>query len=326
MKRALLGVLLCGFGAPPVATADGLPVTGLDGSAGVVTRDGAYRIVTFVSGNHTVLARLHVNGSTVARFRTISGQYSIPIVAYDSSAGGLSADGHTLALIRPRVQIPQERTHLMLLDANRFLSRRTIVLNGDFSFDAISPDGSKVYLVNYLSLSRRNFDPTKYTVRSLDAATGKLDPAPVVDPRELDEKMGGMPVTRAMSPDGRWAYTLYSGSKAPFLHALDTVGHTARCIDLDALAKRDDIFQMKLRVAAGGGRIDVSTPAKPVLSIDTTSFKVSAAHVAAPGAHVAAVAHDDGPAVWPYALGAAVLLLLIAAASAKPLARATRAR
>jgi hypothetical protein len=204
--------------------------------------------------------------------------------------------------------------------------RRRLVLRGDFSFDAMSPDGSKLYLVNYLSLSRRNFDPTKYTVRVLDAATGALDPAPVVDPREPGEKMGGIPVTRTTSADGRWAYTLYSGAEHPFIHALDTEGRTARCIDLDALTSRDDLFQMTLRLPPGGGSLQVVKQDKPVLLVDSRTFAVSA-----PAAPVAASArrtpatHDDGPPVWPYAL-AVIALLLLAARSARPLARAVRAR
>ena len=48
--------------------------------------------------------------------------------------------------------------------------------------------------------------------------------------------MTGKPVTRAMSPNGQWAYTLYQGSdEGPFVHALDTSGRSAKCIDLDGL-------------------------------------------------------------------------------------------
>ena len=52
-----------------------------------------------------------------------------------------------------------------------------------------------------------------------------------MDPREPDEKMSGVPLTRTMSPDMRWVYTLYSGEEN-FVHALDTKAGTARGIDL----------------------------------------------------------------------------------------------
>jgi hypothetical protein len=325
MRRTLLLLISGALLAPAAAHADGGPVVGLDGSSGVVTPDGADRIVTFTSGSNTVVSRIRVRDGTVARYRTIPGGYAVPAVAYDSSASGLSGDGRTLVLIRPRYQMGLKRTHLLVLTADRFLHPRSIVLRGDFSFDAISPDGTKVFLVQYAALSRQGFDPTKYSVRQLDIRSGKLAAAAVVDPREPGEKMGGIPVTRALSPDGRWAYTLYSADK-PFVHALDTVGGTARCIDLDALAKRNDLFQMKLRVPRDGRRIQVIDGARPVLDVDATSFAVSKPQASAPVATASPeAAHGGNPPAWPFALGA-LLLLLIAAASARPLARATRGR
>jgi hypothetical protein len=326
MNRAILVVLAAGCLLPAAASADGLPVIGLDGSQGVVSPDNAYRYVSFVSGRGTVVARLHAHGAAVARSRTIAGRFTVPLVAYDNSASGLSADGRTLVLIRPRTQIPQKQTRLVVLDARRLVVERRIVLRGDFSFDAVAPDGSKLYLVNYKSLSRSNFDPTDYAVRSLDTLSGKLNPKPVVDPREPGEKMGGWPVTRVMSADGRWAYTLYSSAQRPFVHALDTVGNTARCIDLDALTKRNDLFQMKLRLARGGEQLQIVKAKNPVMLVDTHSFAVSKPGATVPTRPAAQTqARGGGTSLWPFALALAALILL-AAASIKPLARAGRAR
>jgi hypothetical protein len=289
MKITLAGLVCALLLLPATAAADGLPVTGLDGSAGVVSPDGRYRTVSFTSGRNTVLARIHIGGGDVARFRTIPGRLSVPAVAYDLSMTGLSADGRTLALIQPRVRLPEPRTRLALLDAQRLLVRKRITLRGDFSLDAISPDGSKLYLIEYLALSRHGFDPTKYAVRSLDAQTGKLDAAPVVD------------------------------------HALDTVGATARCIDLDALTTRNDIFQLRLRLSGHGRQLRVVKDGQALSLVDTRDFRVSAARPPVPVRAAQADGRDSGPRVWPYALGAGLLLLLIAA-TARPLARATRAR
>jgi DNA-binding beta-propeller fold protein YncE len=322
MKTALAAFLALLLAAPAAAYADGLPVMGLDGSAGVRSADGAYRYVTLAGTRSTVVARIRVDGGEIARHRTLPGNLAVPAVAYDSSAAGLSADGRTLVLIRPRPGLAQKRTRLVVLDARRFTLKRTVVLRGDFSFDAVSPDGSKAYLVQYRSLTGHNFDPTDYAVRVLDTSSGQLEAAPVVDPREPNEKMGGLPVTRATSPDGRWAYTLYSGNEHPFIHALDTTGRSARCIDLDALTTRDDIFQLKLRSAAGGRRVDVLSGSKPLLALDTRSFAVSTP--ARPAAAPKPAPEDGGAPPW--LIGAAVALLaLLGAACARPLARATRA-
>lgn len=324
--RTLFAGLVCVALLLPAtaAAADGLPVTGLDGRAGVVTPDGAYRIDTFVSGRHTVVARLHVRGAQVSRERSIPGQFAVPAVAYDSSASGLSHDGRTLVLIRPRTRIPQKSTSLVVMDARRFLVERTIRLRGDFSFDAISPDGSRIYLIHYLSLSRHNFDPAKYEVRSLDLRTGALDAEPIVDPREPDEKMRGLPVTRAMSGDGRWAYTLYAGGEHPFIHALDTVGRTARCVDVDQLKNDNNLFVMRLRLRDGGRSLDVVKGRTTAARMDTRTFAVSLPRPAR-AAGAAATPTDGGAPLWPWIVGAAALLALLGV-TARPLARATRSR
>src|SRR5207244_8715373 len=128
-----------------------------------------------------------------------------------------------------------------------------IDLLGGFSVDAISPDGSRIFLINYLSPN----DPTRYAVRSFDISAMKLDPKPIVDPRNPSEKMRGNPLTRAASVDGRWAYTLYDGGGAtPFVHALDTRDASARCIDLDRL-DRATPGRLRLRLTDGGRTVDV---------------------------------------------------------------------
>jgi hypothetical protein len=98
--------------------------------------------------------------------------------------------------------------------------------------------------------------------------------APIVDPHERGEKMRGQPLTRATSPDGRWAYTLYDGAgKAPFVHALDTSNRTARCIDLDALAGTD-LTHLGLKLDSRHGLLSVTRGARPALNLDLASFQV----------------------------------------------------
>ena len=328
MNRVVLGAAAFALALPASAVADGLPVEGVDGNDGVVSADGAYRYVTFAGTHSSIVARIHVDGGQVARRRILRGSFMVPAVAADGSAGGLSADERALVLIRPRTRLGQKRTHLLVVDPQRrFALKRKIVLRGDFSFDAISPDGSKLYVVQYNALTRQHFDPTDYAVRVVDTATGQLDGGPVVDPREPGEKMGGLPVTRTMSRDNRWAYTLYSGSEHPFVHALDTVGRTARCIDLDALTGRQDLFQLRLRLGHGGRELQVVKDGKPELAVDTHSFAVARARPPAPAQpeHRSTKTAGGGIGIWPYA-GAALVLALLALATAKPLARATRAR
>ncbi len=288
------------------ASADGLPVLGVDvGSKGVTVPGTAERYVTLWSGpKTTVVARVRRNGGHVDRSKLLQGTFTVPAVAYDSSASGLSADGKVLVLIQPRVSFPRARTSFAVLDAQRLRVLKLLRLQGDFSFDAISPSGDRIFLIQYLSAN----DPTKYAVRAFDVRAARLLPEPVVDPHEADEQMRGQPLSRAMSPDGRWAYTLYDGNgKTPFVHALDTSRATARCIDLDGLEGNKYLWRLRLAIRGGGKQLAVRDGSETELVVNTKTFAVSS-----PSAPAAAP--QGSSLTWPWAAGAGALALALAAA------------
>lgn len=253
------------------ARADGLPVLGVDvGATGVVTPTGHARYVTMAAGANTVVARVRRQGGRIAASLLVPGTFTIPAVAYDGSASGLSGDDRTLVLIEPRIGFPRPETRLAVIDTQPLRVLRIVTLHGDFSFDAVSPDGSSLYLIQYTSA----LDPTRYNVRVYDLDTDRLVKAPVVDPHEKGEKMRGQPLTRATSPDGRWAYTLYDGAgKAPFVHALDTSTRSARCIDLDALVGTD-LAHLGLKLDSRHGLLIVTRAARPTLNVDLSTLQV----------------------------------------------------
>jgi hypothetical protein len=271
MRRVAVWIALASLAAAGIARGDGLPVLGIDdGSTGVVAPSGEERYVTVPAGTDTVVERIGTVDATVGGSSLLAGALTIPAVAYDGSAGGLSGDGRTLVLIEPRVSFPRRRTGLAVLDSRSLAVRSRITLRGDFSFDAVSPHGSLLYLIQYTS----PVDPTRYLVRAYDVPGGRLLAKPVVDPTEPDEKMRGNPVSRATSTGGRWAYTLYDGGGGtPFLHALDTARRTARCIDLDAL-EHSSVTALRLRLDPGGRTVSVLRRGARVLSIDTRTFAV----------------------------------------------------
>jgi hypothetical protein len=310
MSRRILGMLgsaaIVAGAAAGSASADGLPVLGVDvGSKGVTVPGAVARYVTLWSGpKSTVVARVRRNGGRVDRSRLLEGMFTIPAVAYDGSASGLSADGRVLVLIQPRASFPRARTSFAVLNTRRLRLLKLLRLKGDFSFDAISPSGSRIYLIQYLSPN----DPTKYAVRALDVGAGRLLPKPVVDPQEADEQMRGRPLSRAMSPDGRWAYTLYDGNgKTPFVHALDTKRATARCIDLDAIGGAENLWRLRLALGGGGTQLSVRDGSQTELVVNTRTFAVST-----PSAPAAAP--QESSLTWPWAAGAGALALALAAA------------
>jgi hypothetical protein len=277
------------------ASADGLPVVGVEAPEGGV--GGDVRYVALPDERNTFVERTERGTGTLLGSRILRGRFEIPVVAYDGSAGGLSADGKTLVLITPRPRFPRAQTRFAVLDAPSLRLRKTMTLRGDYSFDALSPAGRWMYLIHYTAPK----DPLQYEVVALDLRTGKLAPEPIVDPREPNEKMNGHPLTRATSADGRWAYTLYEGAEHPFVHALDTTRRDARCIDLHWLMGRKGLWELRFALRAEGRELALRTPrGEAVAVVDTSTFEASPPRAA-------------GLALWPKAGLSAIALLVVIA-------------
>src|SRR4051812_30751882 len=278
--RTLVATMVCwGLAAPAGALAVGGPVFPVQGGAGVTAPGLGERFVAVKQGRDTRIDRMSADGA-VERTRRLHGRLGVPGVGVDGSTTGLSADGRTLVVAgHPAAH----GTRIVVLDRDLRPRGADILLPGYYTVDAVSPDGRWMYLVHYLSPAR---DILRYEVRAYDVAARRMTPGPIVDPREPDEKMQGFAVTRAVSPDGRWAYTLYMGEET-FVHALDTVGRTAACIDLEGLANQD-ITSADLRLDGPLLRVGDSA------TIDTRTFKVAYGPAASPPtpARAATPAHD----------------------------------
>ena len=301
-RLAALTVVVFAFSTAP-AWGSGGPVVGA-GDAGPlgVTADGlGARYVTQPVPGGTLLEAIDRDGGSIIGSRFLHRELMVPAVAFDGSATGLTADGTTLVLASP---LRGSTTRLAVIDTRTLRVRGIVSLRGRFALDAVAPDGARLYLVQLLSA-----DGTRYAVRAYDMTAGRLLRAPVVDPTEADEPMRGSPISRVMSTDGRWAYTLYDGAgKAPFIHALDTVRAQARCIDLDALAGRQDLLDMRLDLGGGGAVVVSDGALHAVLRVDPRTFEVSRARSVPPAAPVS----GSGVGWLEPILGAGVLALLAA--------------
>jgi len=289
------GLVLASFAAP-AASADGLPVLNVDvGASGVAAPGGTVRYLTVTVGTQTLVEATRRGGGQIVRMQAWPGTWTIPAVAYDGSASGLSADRRTLVLIEPRTSFPRAQTRLLVVQARTLRQADVVVLHGDFSFDAVSPNGSRIFLIHYMSA----IDPTRYEVRAYDVRARSLLAKPIVDPRDAAEKMRGNPVSRVMSPDGRFAYTLYDGNGHPFVHALDTAASTARCIDLEGIPAKTNLWALRLQLSTRGRVLSVDGGTTALASLDTRTWE--------PPATASATRW------WPVALGLAIVCLLAAA-------------
>ena len=242
--------------AVPATAQKGVLGIGADPAQGVTDVDDGARYTALPAGAGTLVTKLDTNG---AGRRAVHLRRPAPLGACRRlrRIAGWSLGRWANARAHPAghpLPADDERIHGRL-DTRRLKVLDTVTLDGTFTFDALSPDGRQMYLIEYTSPR----DLTQYSVRAYDLERERLLPEPIIDPNESGEEMAGFPQTRATSPDGRWAYTLYESAERdhpPFIHALDTKRGTAVCIDLDPLADQRGI--MAARPAAEPRRVERS--------------------------------------------------------------------
>jgi hypothetical protein len=202
---------------------------------------------------------------------SLNGKWGIPRVTLNNGVGGLSVDGRVLVLGQDDVAHQNgalsRKSSFLVLGTKPLRLRTTVHIRGDFGFDALSPQGRTLYLIEHVS--QENL--FRYRVRAYDLAKGKLLSRVIADKRQRDWLMEGYPVARAATENGRWVYTLYSsGNNYPFVHALDTVHRTAVCtgIPWNWTADQQAINNATLRVE--GGKLAIGSE----FMLDRATFKV----------------------------------------------------
>lgn len=269
--------LVAGLLAPATAGAAGAPPTGgVDTSAlgiGVSSSEGT-SYFTQPSRGKTLLLKVGPERADLLRGRLrvarLPAGLWVPSVAGDGTPAGLSADGRTLVLVKDIYAFPRRESEFTVVDTADLTVAGEISLEGSFSFDAISPDGSTIYLAHHLDPR----DVTAYEVRAYDVATERLLADPIVDTETVELTMRGSPLTRETGPGGRWEYTLYDGGRGvPFVHVLDTVDGEARCIALGHLGSSGP---RKAAMSLGGdGTLTVYRDRSvPIATVDTGDWSV----------------------------------------------------
>jgi hypothetical protein len=272
MTRFLALLTTFALAVSPAAAAVGPALPNMSGS---VEGAGEVSYVTALRGSATLLTR-RVEGHIVAR-TTLSGGWGVPMITLGAgSLGGLSPNGRVLVLgddVRPEGTL-RARSRFAVIDTRSLRLMRTIALQGDYSFDALSPQGRWLYLIHHV-LSTDN----RYQVLAYDLRTGVLLPRVIADKRQAGWLMSGYPVSRATTANGRWVYTLYEQSdNYPFVHALDTVSRTAVCIGLPWKWARTgaDVAIGGAKLTLSGHKLEIAGgPGAPQgFSLDTRTFRV----------------------------------------------------
>ncbi len=230
--------------------------------------DGTIKFTALKDGHDTRVVAAGVDGATL-RSAVVPGAFGIPGVTQSGLAGGLFHDGSAFVL----QQVGFAKTsHFAIVSTTDLSVLRRIDLKGTFGFDALSPDGSMLYLIQHSTVE----DWQHYIVRAYDLRTGNLLPGRVADKAQKSWVMKGWAVARMTTADGRWAYTLYMNPGGyPFVHALDTVRGVAHCIGLPwTAANQDAVSQFTLAVR--GDRLLVRwSDGRTWRTVDRRTWRVS---------------------------------------------------
>ena len=208
-------------------------------------------------------------GASLHRLR-VHGPFLLPPATIGGLPGGLSQDGRWLVLQafdNNDAGLPTG-SHFLVVDTAFQAAPRQIDLPAYFQFDAVSNDGKRMYLIEYLS-------STKYHVRLLEVGSGHLDPQMVVDKTDGNPAMTGLRLSGVASRDGHWLYSIYiRENQGAFVHALNLDGSIAFCIDLPGpgYAASETGFRWSLALNADGTRLYAANGATGVVAeLDTSN-------------------------------------------------------
>ncbi|GAC1649807.1 MAG: hypothetical protein NVS4B12_19150 [Ktedonobacteraceae bacterium] len=236
---------------------------------GLISQNHQYIYTAIPQNGQTKITVTNSRSGAVVHSFTIAGIYATPGNDYTNAV--LSSNGHWLAL-RQLGQMEAKST-FAFVDTQKGNLVKTFSLPGNFDLDAVSPDGSRVYL-----LERLHDTTGHYYVRRYDVGSNELFQTIIADKEEInDPRMIGSALTRQMAEDGSRAYTLYTDthSNIAFVHILPLASsfNGARCIDLPAGKSADLLHYYTLALSSDGSTLYATNAALGVMVVINVSDK-----------------------------------------------------
>lgn len=240
MFRSFAVALLAALIVVPAALAAYPGTYAQQGEGNLLSTDGSTRYFASRFGADTRVQMLPVSGGS-GRTATITGAFGVPTMIPKGLSLGMFRDGSTFVL---QSMANEKQTSFALVSTKDLSVRQTITLPGSFAFDALSPDGSRLYLIEH-----KSDDFQHYIVRAYDLTENALMPGRIADKAQKSWVMQGWPSARVETATGRWVYTLYSNPGGfPFVHALDTVNGVAHCVGIAWKGDQGPLSNYQLRV------------------------------------------------------------------------------
>jgi hypothetical protein len=257
MIRALIAAALVALAAAGVAYGAYPGTYGLQG--GPSLRRGSLQIRATNDAGDTRIA-------AGAKSATVRGAYGIPTMITANTPLGMFHDGSRFVLQSIGIA---KRTSFVVVRTSDLQVAETISLDGSYAFDAVSPNGRILYLIEH-----RSSDLQHYVVRAYDLDAQRLLPGRIADKTQSSWVMHGWPASRVVTSSGRWVYTLYSNPGGfPFVHALDTVERVAHCVGFAWQGDQNQL--LRYRLALSGNRLLLRRPDGTLYrAIDRTTWVV----------------------------------------------------
>jgi hypothetical protein len=214
-----------------------------------------YYWVSQLGGSAQITAAEPASGRVLAR-ATIPGGFQFPMFEPAVTAG-ISPNGQWLVLYRQDRASGAVISRFLIGNSSLSQPFTAATVSGNFDFDAISDDGSSLYLIQSLD------DQGHYQVRLYDLAAHLLSPQVIVDKREPNEPMNGVRGDSVTADQLGYVLTVYARENGPFIHALPLNHPFAWCVDLpnSGSSGMEDQFHWSLAVSRDASRLYAVNPA-----------------------------------------------------------------